>query len=108
MRTILVSIVILLFFVSGIFAQARWKRTGQSQPDMQLFHSTYLINLPTAETLQKGDFEFEISHRFVPPVNEGKDALYGLDGPVNVRIALGYAISNKLVATLARSNVNSL
>ncbi len=86
--------------------QIRWQRSGAlTEPDLQLFHSTQSVNLPTAETLQKGDFEFEISHRFVPTINEGPDAFYGLDGPVNMRLALGYAINNRMIVTLGRSNV---
>jgi len=94
-------------FSASVFAQnsSHWKRKKRIAQELQLFHSTFSINLPTAETLQKGDFEFEISHRFVPPITEGAQVLYGLDGPVNMRIALGYALSNRIVATLGRSNV---
>lgn len=99
--------------IIGMFAslnaqdkQIRWQRTQAStEPELQLFHSTQSVNLPTAETLQKGDFEFEISHRFIPTINEGSDVLYGLDGPVNMRLALGYAINNRMIITLGRSNV---
>lgn len=87
--------------------RVRWKRrTPAVRPELQLFHSPHLVSLPTATTLQKGDFEFEISHRFIPPINSGYSNLYGLDGPVNMRIALGYAPTNRLVVTLGRSNVD--
>jgi hypothetical protein len=82
-----------------------WSRqTGPATHDLQLFHSTNALSLPTAETHQKGDFEFEISHRFIPPISEGYENLYGFDGPVNMRIALGYAVTNRIVLALARSN----
>jgi hypothetical protein len=55
--------------------------------------------------MQKGDFEFEISHRFSPTLDDGVDYLFGLDGPVNMRMALGYAVTDRLVVTLGRSNV---
>ncbi len=73
----------------------------------RLFHSTYAINLPTAETMQKGDFEFLISHRFVPALSEGYKEFWGLDGPANIRLALGYAPTNKMVITLGRTNVTN-
>lgn len=106
LRNAVFVFVALLFLTSLAFSQSRWSRKEQTRPDLQLFHSTFLINLPTAETQQKGNLEFEISHRFVPPVSEGGSALFGFDGPVNMRIALGYAFTNRLIVTLGRSNVN--
>lgn len=97
-------------FASSLLAQENisWKRSDEAnQPEeLHLFKSTQSFNLPTAETLQKGDFEFEISHRFIPSINTGIRRLYGIDGPVNMRLALGYALTNRLVVTLGRSNVN--
>lgn len=85
----------------------RWKRTTPTkQLDLQLFHSPHAFNLPTAETLQKGDLEIEISHRFIPTLSEGSDALYGLDGPINNRLAIAYAPSNRIVVALGRSNAS--
>lgn len=101
-----------LFFLSLVSAHitlaqnVSWKRSETKKLNLQLFHSPQVFNLPTAETMQKGDFEFEISHRFIPPVTEGVDALYGLDGPVNMRLGLGYAITDRLVVTLARGNLD--
>ena len=85
--------------------EIRWKRGTKVTPELALFHSTHVINLLTAETLQRGDFEFEISHRFIPPINEGYDAFWGLDGPANIRLALGYAPSDLILVTIGRSNV---
>jgi hypothetical protein len=83
----------------------KWKREAGVTPELGLFHSTHVINLMTGETLQKGDFEFEVSHRFIPPIKEGYDAFWGLDGPANIRLALGYAPTDHMVLTLGRSNV---
>lgn len=47
---------------------------------------------------------YEISHRFLPSIKDGYDALYGLDGPARIRFALGYGITDHLMVTLARSN----
>lgn len=74
--------------------------------ELHLFHSPHVFNLPTTETLQKGDLEFEISHRFFPTVSSGFEDFWGLDGPVFNRLALGYAFTNKTVATIGRSNRN--
>jgi hypothetical protein len=69
-----------------------------------VFSATQAINLPTAETLHEGDWQFEIAHRFFPPVSEGSEALWGLDGPAFMRIGLGYAPTDRALVTLARSN----
>jgi hypothetical protein len=84
-----------------------WKRSEPlTEPELQLFHSPHVVDLPTATTLQKWDVEFEISHRFIPTLGSGIDELYGIDGPVNMRLALGVALSDRFILTLGRSNVD--
>lgn len=105
LTTIVLSIVSLS--ATAQTTKSNWQRhTTESQLDLELFRALQVANLPTAETLQKGDLEFEISHRFAPPLSEGSDYLWGLDGPVQMRLGLGYAVSNRLVLTLARSNAD--
>lgn len=71
-----------------------------------IFLSDHAANLPTAATLREGVFQFEISHRFGPPVSEGADALFGFDGPVINRIGLSYAPSDRLTLGVLRSNLS--
>ena len=105
------QIIILIFsflLINHLQAQnIQWRRTEKSVAPLDLFHSTHAINLPTAETLQKGDFEFEISHRFIPPMKEGYRSFWGLDGPANIRLALGYAFMDEMTVTLGRTNLNN-
>jgi len=75
-------------------------------PPVSVFHSTQSANLPTAETLERGSWLFEISHRFQPPVSGGADALWGLDGPVVNRLALAYGITDRAMVGLVRSNLS--
>lgn len=83
----------------------RWERRLETtEAPATVFHSTQAINLPTAVTLGKGEWQFEIAHRFFPAVSEGHDAFWGLDGPAFMRIGLGYAPSDRVLMTLARSN----
>jgi len=104
----LLSVVLLLSWTAIAHAQeeeVRWQRQqrrAESRPD--LFHATKSLNLPTAETVQKGGVQFDISHRFLPPLSEGTKGLWGLDGPAHIRFALGYALTNSFMVTLARSN----
>jgi hypothetical protein len=89
-------------------AQAKWERSKpEVELDLQIFPSTKVLGLPTSETLRKGDFEFEVSHRFLPPIADGYEALYGFDGPAKMRLAVGYAVFNDLVVTLGRSNIDA-
>ncbi len=105
--------IIFLFtiFITEIFyaqnPNIKWKRSEVKISEIvQPFHSTHAINLPTTETIQKGNLEFEISHRFVPDIKSGSKDLFGFDGPVNIRIALGYGITDNTFLTLGRSNLN--
>ena len=91
----------------GVFLAATLLATGPSTMDAQvIFHSPQSANLPTAETLPKGQWLFEISHRFFPPVSEGADALWGFDGPVINRLGLAYAASDRVMLGVLRSNLS--
>lgn len=72
----------------------------------QAFHSPHAINLSTANTLSQGDLLIEISHRFFPPVEEGGEALWGLDGPVANRLGLSFGASDHLTLGVLRSNLD--
>ncbi|MBR9975171.1 MAG: hypothetical protein KFF77_06290 [Bacteroidetes bacterium] len=102
-------IILIAFFVlsgQSAWSQSSWTRSEDVElPPLELFHSTQAVNLPTAARLASGEYEFEISHRFIPTLDEGAEHLYGFDGPVNIRIALGYAFSDNGIVTLGRSNV---
>lgn len=83
-----------------------WRRDGgPTLAPLTIFHSTHAANLPTAETLERGELLFEISHRFEPALSDGADALWGLDGPVFLRLGLGVAVTDRLIATVTRSNL---
>ena len=71
----------------------------------EIFHSIQSANLPTAETLPKGSWLFEISHRF-GPLNSGGEGLWGIDGPVNNRLGLAYAPHDRVLLALQRSNID--
>ena len=63
--------------------------------DKPAFWGTRIVNLPTAETIDRGRFLFRISHRFVPAVSSGWDGFYGLDGPAFVMPSFGYGITDQ-------------
>lgn len=71
----------------------------------QIFDSSHAANLPTTATLPSGDLLFEISHRFTPPISDGSEALWGLDGPVINRLGLAYAVTDAALLGVRRSNL---
>jgi hypothetical protein len=77
------------------------KQTKQAKP---AFWGTRLVNLPTPQTIDKGNVLFRISHRYFPSVSDGYDAFYGLDGPAVILLSLGYGVNERLNISLARSN----
>lgn len=86
-------LVMIALTLTSLIAQPKWKKSEEEQiQDLTLFHSTQTANFPTTESLSKGNFMYEISHRFVPSIKDGFDALYGLDGPVRIRFAIGYGL----------------
>jgi len=106
-KYVLILLLITLSFSTVDAQKIKWqKKEKSSEVDLYLFHSTQMVNFPTAEIIGKGGFEFEISHRFRAPVNTGFENFYGLDAGANMRIALGYAFTNDLMVTLARSDVD--
>ena len=87
-------------------AQPSWQAAEPTgTPRVELFGATMTANYPTTETLDRGNFHYEISHRFHPPIKDGYDASFGLDGPANMRTAVGYGVTDRLMVTLGRSNV---
>lgn len=101
MNKFLIFLILIPFLVC---AQSSWKRTETIPDRVELFHSSKTANYPTTEHLLKGNFQFEISHRF-SYIDEGYDNFFGLDGPANIRIGLAYGITDELMVTLGRSNV---
>lgn len=69
------------------------------------FNGWKVVNIPTSRTVDAGRWYFLIAHRFLPNVNNGYDAFYGLDGPANIFLNFGYAFTDRFYVNLARSNV---
>ena len=70
------------------------------------FSGTRLINLPTAQSIGKGQLLFRISHRFNQAIRSGYDSFYGLDGPAVILLSFGYGLRDNLDLTLARTKLN--
>ena len=79
-----------------------WPTLGAS--GQTVFRATQSGNLPTAAMLAQGDWLFGVSHRFSTPISEGADDLWGLDGPSVVRLGLTYAVRDRLMLGVLRTN----
>ncbi len=101
---LIIGIFVLMLFNTFSAGAQRWQREEAEPLDLMLFHSTEAFNLPTAATLQQGDFYFEMNHRFVTPISEGIGELFGFDGSVIMRLAIGYAITDRMLVKFGRSN----
>jgi len=96
----------LLLAPSLAFSQPSWQPDAEeTEVALELFHAIMTPNFPTTETLGKGDFHYEISHRFHPSIDEGYDANFGLDGPANMRTAVSYGLTDRVMLTLGRSSL---
>jgi hypothetical protein len=75
------------------------------EPVIATFKSTKVINIQTNETNKKRNLDFRVTHLFG---NIGKESgggphdLYGLDNSNDIRIALTYGITDKLMVGLSR------
>jgi len=71
-----------------------------------IFPSTQSPNLPTTSGLRSGRWLFEISHRFVPAIVEGRTALWGIDGPVYNRLGLAFMPRQGVMVGVQRTNLD--
>ena len=69
-----------------------------------VFKSHQSANLATTETLQGGNWLFEISHRFQTPISSGSSELWGIDGPAWIRLGLSWAPADRLLFGVIRTN----
>jgi hypothetical protein len=80
------------------------RRSVAAAPEVFPFDGWKAINLPTTRTVDAGSWLFLIAHRFNPPVGNGYEALYGLDGSGIIFLSMGYAFSDEFLVSLGRSN----
>jgi hypothetical protein len=72
----------------------------------RLFFDSYLANLPTPDSLERGTLEFRILHRFRSSAREaGGEELYGLDGGAEISLGLAYGFNDRLEAGARRTGL---
>jgi hypothetical protein len=72
---------------------------------METFQSTRIINGHSVENLRKGVLEFRVEHRFGDIAGDagGVQNMFGLDNSSDIRLALEYGITDKLMVGVGRS-----
>ena len=71
----------------------------------ETFHSTRIINGHSIETLGKGVLEFRVEHRFgdMAGADGGVQNMFGLDNSSDIRLALEYGLTDRMMIGLGRS-----
>ena len=89
-------------FALAIVSFSAWAQEADSvaapkidKPERAAFQSTWLIDNPTGVVASKGTLTFDIQHRF-GVIKSGNNDMLGIWGPSNIRLALSYAISNRI------------
>jgi hypothetical protein len=82
---------------------------GESQEDyfeMPAFKALHIVNLQSTKTAAKGDFYFNVTHRF-GNVSDGLETFFGLDN-ANTRIETLFGITDKIQVGLSRESAKKL
>lgn len=83
------------------------RRSKPTALPITVFHSPQSADLPTAATIGRGNWQFEVSHRFIPPFSAGPSRLWGLDGPIYNRLGLSYGPTGNSMVTILHSNLQN-
>lgn len=103
----------LIFLFTGIalcsFAQEEdedfFSDDSDSKKYQKAFSSTRIINGHSVETLDAGELEFRIEHRFgdIAGENGGAQAMFGFDNSSDIRFAFEYGLTDKMMIGIGRS-----
>lgn len=77
------------------------EKPSGSEPVINTFYSTRMVNSHTVEITGKGSMDFRLNHRFAP-LNLGIYEFFGLDA-ASMRIGLDFGLSNNLMVGIGRS-----
>ena len=99
-----------IFIAQGILSQEEFDfDSGFEQEEIKTFNSTRIISGHSVETLPEKTFEMRIEHRFGDIAGEegGFQTLFGFDNVADMRIALEYGVTDKLMVGFGRSKGTS-
>lgn len=101
------TLILLLLFVAGnatSYAQDTIVEEEYTEDEPITFASTRIVSGHSVETLSKGIMDFRIEHRFgdIAGSNGGPQNMFGFDMLSDMRIALEYGITDKLMIGAGR------
>ncbi|MBK9982298.1 MAG: hypothetical protein IPP15_07720 [Saprospiraceae bacterium] len=99
------AFILLFVFSAPLWAQEADMNTSESKPVKNTFGSIWIIDNQTVAVPFKGNFEFDIQHRF-GIVKNGYDDLFGLYAPSNIRLGFGYVPIEKLMIGFGITKTN--
>ena len=96
------TLILLLLFVAGhamSYAQDTIVEEEYTEEEPITFASTRIISGHSVETIDKGITDFRIEHRFgdIAGTNGGVQNMFGFDMLSDMRIALEYGVTDKLM-----------
>jgi hypothetical protein len=99
-------LITLISFLSTPYLTAQEDEWGEDAGPVKatMFSDTRVINGHSSETLEKGQWDLRITHRFgnIAVPNSGR-SLFGLDNSTDIRIAMEYGITDDLTIGFGRS-----
>jgi hypothetical protein len=104
----IITIISLVTCFNGVTQLEQNGLMFESKKVKNTFNSTRIINGHSSETLEKGELEFRIEHRFgdVAGVNGGAQNFFGFDNATDIRFAFEYGLTKKIMLGLGRSKGN--
>ena len=74
----------------------------------ETFHTLRAVSGHTIQSLWKNYLSITISHRFGGTIDEGMKEFFGLDNGADIRIGVGYGITDDLMIGIGRSRVDKI
>lgn len=104
------TLFLFIFLFHGFNCQEEFDFDLEFEPEeKKTFNSTRVISGHSVETLPEKTFEMRIEHRFgdIAGIEGGYQTLFGFDNVADMRIALEYGITDKMMLGFGRSKGTS-
>lgn len=106
MKKVLVYTII--YFLFALITKAQDTLIQEEIVYKEPFRSYRIINGQSVETIWKGHLLMTFSHKFWGKINGGVKELFGLDQYADMRIGLGYGITDNVAVELGRSRTEKI
>lgn len=101
------KISLLILSIAFIFTATAQEAEKDNKPVKLPWVNTVIVDAQTTKNIPQGGLEFQILHRF-GKMNNGLTDLYGIYAPSNIKLGVGYGITNSLSVGFATEKNNKL